>query len=71
MQIFNAIGNGIADDTLAIQNMMDFTWKIRDAGVYVNVYFPRGKYKLQSMVQVPNRISMKGDGINASIILPI
>lgn len=68
MQIFNAIGNGIADDTLAIQNIMDFAWKLRDSGIYVNIYFPRGKYKINSMIQVPNRVSILGDGLNASVI---
>lgn len=67
-KVFGALGNGTTDDSIAIQKMMDFAWKIRDIGIYTNIYFPRGKYKITSMIQVPNRVSISGDGINASVI---
>jgi hypothetical protein len=42
---FGAVGNGVADDSAAIQNALNY---IRDSSVGGELYFPTGKYKCNS-----------------------
>lgn len=54
---FGAVGNGVTDDTVAIQNAINAA---RSASVYTSVYFPRGTY-LISATLVADRVSLQGD----------
>lgn len=61
---FGAVGDGSADDTVAIQAAID---SLSGAGV---VHFPKGTYKVSAtidLVDVP-RISLVGDGVSVSKI---
>ncbi len=53
---FGAVGDGVADDTAAIQAAIN-------AGLRRRVYFPGGIYKVSSPITVPNSRSLYGDGM--------
>lgn len=53
---FGATGDGIKDDTTAIQSAMDWS----NANV-ATVYFPKGKYKVTRTLEVGTYCSFKGD----------
>jgi hypothetical protein len=55
---FGATGDGVTDDTTAITNALA-------AGSCI--YFPTGTYLVSSTIQVPNNVSVYGDG-SASVI---
>lgn len=52
---FGAVGNGIADDTAAIQAAIDAT-----AGPGGVVFFPRGVYLISSAILLKNNVFLKG-----------
>jgi hypothetical protein len=54
---FGAVGDGVTDDTLAIQNAINAA---RSSSVYTSVYFPSGTY-LISATLVADRVSLQGD----------
>ncbi len=58
---FGAVGDGVADDTAAIQAALDFT---RTSGVTVpkKVLIPSGEYKITSTLDVPGLTSLVGVG---------
>jgi len=53
---FGAIGDGVADDTTAIQAAIN-------ASVNKKVYIPAGIYKISSTITIPNNRSIVGDGM--------
>ena len=57
---FGAVGNGIADDTTAIQNALNTN------GGNVSLYFPQGVYLISSTILIPQNRATKiyGDGFN-------
>jgi hypothetical protein len=60
---YGARGDGVTDDTAAIQAAIDSS-----AG-FINVYFPNGTYKITSQITIANdRVMLYGDG-SASRIL--
>lgn len=66
---FGAIGNGIADDTMAIQTAINAAASI---GLGARVYFPTGQYKISSEITISNtKIVLCGDGIDSTIIRQI
>src|SRR5690242_7864821 len=60
---FGAIGNGVADDTAAIQAALNAVPKTG-----ATIYFPRGAYILTSTVSYTGTapIVLKGDGMESS-----
>ena len=65
---FGAVGDGVADDTAAIQAAIDAlagTGADGDGGV---VYLPTGEYKITSSVLLKDRVSLRGDGDRATYI---
>lgn len=61
VKVFNATGNGVSNDTAAIQNALNSGYK--------NIYFPTGRYKvLNQPLLIPKDVSIFGDGPNLSII---
>lgn len=60
---FGAKGDGVADDTAAIQSAFD----LFGSGNGGNVYFPAGTYKSTRAILVPGRVSFYGDGISTII----
>lgn len=51
-----AVGDGITDDTVAIQTI------INNAGEYTRIYFPTGKYLLTSAITINKPVYLYGDG---------
>lgn len=51
-----AVGDGVADDTVAIQSI------INNAGDYTRIYFPTGKYLLTSAITINKPVYLYGDG---------
>lgn len=61
---FGAIGNGVHDDTAAIQTALNIA-NLRGGGV---VYLPAGTYKLSSALTLYSNITMYGDGVALSVL---
>ena len=64
---FGAVGNGVADDTAAIQAALNYN------STGISIYFPHGKYRITSTIVVPTNKSLKmyGDGYNPQDLSPI
>lgn len=62
---YGAIGNGIADDTSAIQATLDAA-----ATAGTCIYIPSGTYKTTSALTIPERVGIKGNSADSSIIRP-
>jgi hypothetical protein len=63
---FGAVGNGVVDDTAAIQAALDSTTA---SGACTTILFPAGTYKTTSVLNVPQLASLVGVGQN-SILRP-
>ena len=63
---FGAVGDGVADDTAAIQAALNST---TSTGAVTTVRFPAGTYKITSQLNVPALASIVGDG-QGSILRP-
>ena len=55
---FGAVGNGVADDTVAIQNA------VATGGA---IYFPTGTYKITSQITLISNLEIYGDGASSLI----
>lgn len=61
---YGAIGDGIADDTAAIQSTLDAAGKAAPA----TVFFPAGTYIVNGMLALKNNVSWSGESRDTSII---
>jgi len=68
---YGAVGNGVADDTAAIQAAMDAAKALAIAEVNygVTVFFPRGVYKTTSVITVPLYVNVVGETTEGVLIL--
>lgn len=57
---FGAVGNGVADDTAAIQACLDAVQTSSALGG--TAYLPAGEYKITSTLDLPANVSLEGDG---------
>jgi hypothetical protein len=63
---FGAIGNGVADDTAAIQATINAA---ASQGLGASVYFPTGQYRITAALTITNtKVTLIGEGIDSSII---
>lgn len=58
---FGAVGDGIADDTVAIQAAIN-AGAGQTVGTARGVYFPAGDYYISAPIEIPNYTSIIGDG---------
>lgn len=68
---FGAVGNGIADDTVALQRALNQTFpvsKITSPNVRRVLHIPAGTYLITSPLAIPPYAKILGDGIDATII---
>lgn len=61
---FGAVGNGLTDDTFAIQAAL--TAAGSEQPLSTTVYVPAGTYKITSTLHVPPGVTLTGDGYNWS-----
>jgi len=66
---YGATGNGVTDDTTAIQSAITAVSAQGVLGAYPPLYFPRGTYKISAVLRMPAYIHALGDGYAASTIL--
>lgn len=66
---YGAVGNGIADDTDAINRALSDLYT-RDDGVPVRriLYFPAGNYLVSDVITIPPFATLQGEGKNCTII---
>lgn len=66
---FGAVGDGVANDTAAIQAAIDYVaGGVSSIGGVV--YFPTGTYLISSRINMPNRVGLQGANGRATIIKP-
>lgn len=75
---FGATGDGVTDDTAAIQAAIDSTVVPGIAPPYTGmlgngsiIYLPLGTYRISQTITIPNATTIKGDGRNATRIRPL
>lgn len=69
---FGAVGDGVSDDTKALQRAIDQTYLNSDKGVGSlagkRLRFPAGTYKITGTIYVPSFATIEGDGIDRTVI---
>lgn len=59
---FGAVGDGVADDTVAIQSALDSFPKVLATGAGGNLFFPTGRYLVSTPLIVPFGVNIEGTG---------
>jgi hypothetical protein len=69
---FGGVGDGVADDTAAIQAAIDSlpTWSSADTGSGGAVCLPAGTWRVTTTVQVPDYVTVRGEGMWATLVVP-
>ncbi len=62
---FGVTGEGINDDTVAIQNAIDYVKSLGGG----TVYFPKGRYKVNTHLILRNKVNLEGSLNNAVIFI--
>lgn len=62
---YGAIGNGVVDDSLAIQKALDYVGGVLGGGIVV---FPAGVYRVTATLRVWSRTIITGDGMQNTIV---
>jgi hypothetical protein len=66
---FGAIGDGVADDTVAINNALENLYCVQvNNRTYRILYFPAGTYKITDTIKIPSHANLIGEGIESTII---
>ena len=66
---FGATGDGLTDDTAAIQRALDQLYTIQtNPQTRRSLYFPAGKYLVSNTINIPTFATLYGEGPNNSII---
>jgi hypothetical protein len=67
---FGAVGNGVVDDTDAINRALYQLFCISvNEETRRSLYFPAGRYKVSSMIKVPPFAKIWGEGIESTVII--
>jgi hypothetical protein len=67
---FGAVGDGVADDTAAINAAIARAAATVGGAIGATVYFPPGTYLISSTITMPNRVGLVGDNNRGTIIKP-
>lgn len=57
---FGAVGDGVADDTSAIQAAISYAATAIGGSIGMAVYFPTGTYLISETITLPNRVGLQG-----------
>jgi hypothetical protein len=60
---YGAVGNNVADDTIAIQNALNAAGAVTGVAGYNTVFFPAGSYHTTATLTVPIGVSLLGVGV--------
>jgi hypothetical protein len=65
---FGALGDGVTDDTLALQRAItQHAGNILSNRYWTTIYVPAGTYVLSNPIQLPARTRLVGDGFNSTV----
>ncbi len=67
---FGAVGDGVADDTAAIQAAIDAAGNWASVVFAKTLYIPSGTYKITSTLLIRPYVSIQGDGNSRTVIKP-
>lgn len=67
---FGAVGDGVADDTAAINAAISYASTAINGATGMSVYFPTGTYLISSKITLPNRVGLQGANGRGTIIKP-
>ena len=71
IKAFGAVGDGTADDTIAIQRALDEIYCDTDNGSEQSrrlIFFPAGVYKITGAIYIPTYAELRGEGMDKTII---
>jgi hypothetical protein len=66
---FGAVGDGVANDTNAIENAIAVAAASVGGSTGATVYFPTGTYRISNAIAMPNRVALVGNGDYAGVTI--
>lgn len=67
VKTYGAVGDGVHDDSVAIQEALDDAYLATTGGQRGRVYMPRGTYSIgTTQLLMPNKVTLYGDGKDSS-----
>lgn len=67
---FGIVGNGAADDTVALQNAIDTVFGIGSSNITRSIlYIPAGQYLISEPLRIPSYAQIAGAGIENTVII--
>jgi len=67
---FGAVGDGVADDTAAINAAIAYAASTINGAAGMEVFFPTGTYLISSKINMPNRVTLRGANGRGVVIKP-
>ena len=67
---FGAVGDGVADDTAAIQAAIVYAQSVIGLQIGMEVFLPTGTYLISSKIILPNRVGLRGANGRGTVIKP-